>query len=386
MPAMRPKKPRYLNGVLLADNLYTDPKKRPGYYSYVRPDGSKKTFVADSVEEANALAEEANALRDTDIPIERKRPLRDSLAFHVPIYTKYMEELNPDLKRKTSWVNRKLALKQFASTFEYLTDLTHEAIVTWWDAMTYHSQKARQAEFRRFFNWLMRQGLTPKLKYNPFTRSDDLPRLLLKYKPPKTRLPLRMEQYRAIYDAAPDLGYECLQIAMEISRYTTLREGDICSLRWDTHIVDGELRVVVGKSLQQRGQIRAERLSWKLDEHPILKRAIDRARELSMKHARCPFVISHRPRRRVWNQRKEHHYQVTGDRLSRMFAEVMAACEIEGTSFHEVRGLAITLYRLAGYTNQQIQGLAAHESVATTIGYQDHEALPFKAVRMRLAD
>ncbi|HBX35903.1 MAG TPA: hypothetical protein DEG76_00760 [Pseudohongiella sp.] len=387
MPAMRPKKPRYIDGVQLADNLYPDPKKRPGYYLYVRPDGSKRTFPADSVEEANQLAEEANSLRDSDIPVEKIRPKREQLAFHVPRYTEYMEKINPDLTTKTSWQNRKWAFAQFANDIPYLSELTHDNIVTWWDNMTYHQQKARQAEFRRFFNWLMRQGLVPKLDYNPFTTSDDLPRLLLKGKPKKKRAPLTQEMFNKIYAAAPNYGYECLQIAMEISRYTTLREADICSLRWDKHVVDGKLRVVVGKSLAQRGEVRAERLEWELEEHPILKRSIDRAREMSMKHARCPYVISHRPRRRVWNQdKKQHHYQVTADRLSRMFNEVMTGCELSSTSFHEVRGLASTLYRLAGYPNSDIKDLMAHEHVSTTIGYQDPEALPYRRVTMRLAE
>ena len=142
---MRPKKPRYIDGVQLADNLYPDPKKRPGYYLYVRPDGSKRTFPADSVEEANQLAEEANSLRDSDIPVEKIRPKREQLAFHVPRYTEYMEKINPDLTTKTSWQNRKWAFAQFANDIPYLSELTHDNIVTWWDNMTYHQQKARQA-------------------------------------------------------------------------------------------------------------------------------------------------------------------------------------------------------------------------------------------------
>jgi len=386
MPAMRPKKPRFIAGVQLADNLYPDPKKRPGHYSYHRPDGSKKTFQADSVDEANELAQEANALRDTDMAIERPVPKRETLTFHVPLYVKYMEGLSPGLTKKESWTNRKYALQQFATEMNRLTELTHDTIVRWWDNLTYHQQKLRHAEFRRFFNWLMRQGLVPKLQYNPFTRSDDLPRLLPKEKPKKARKPCTLPMYRAIYVKAPELDYEALQIAMEISRYTTLREGDIVMLRWDKHVVNGTLRVVVGKSLQQRGEVRAERLEWILDEHPVLKRAIDRARELSMKHARCPFVISHKPRRRVKSTMKEHHYQVTADRLSRMFNEVMHSCEIESTSFHEVRGLSSTLYKQAGYTNEEIQEVMAHEDVSTTKGYQDPDALPYRKVTMRLAE
>lgn len=172
-------------------------------------------------------------------------------------------------------------------------------------------------------------------------------------------------------------------LAMRISLYTALREGDVCRLRWED-IKDGELRVVVSKSEAQRGSARAARLSWKLSDHPGLKAAIDRARELSLIHRRCPYIISHRPQRRVWNEQKEHICQVTGERLSRMFAEARDHAGVPGAVFHEIRGLSATLYKVAGYTNQEIQDLMAHEDVATTVGYQNADELPFKTVTMRI--
>jgi len=381
---MRPKKTRLVDGIPLADNLYKDPKGRSGYYRYRRPDGTFKTFTAAAVDLANNMADEANSLRGKDLPVATRIPQRDSLAYHVPLYIAYQEKINPELKYKQSWKNRAYALNQFAETFPVIGRITRDTILAWWDGLTYHQQKLRMAEFRRFFNWLMGQGLAAKLKYNPFTTADDKPRLLPKQKPKKQRKALTQAGYRKIYNAAEDFGYECLQIAMEISRYTTLREADICGLRW-TDIVDGELRLVVSKSEAQKGSARAARLSWKLKDHPILKRQIDRARELSLQHKRCPFVISHEPRRRVWNEDKAHLYQVTPDRLSRMFREVMDSCGIEGTSFHEVRGLSATLYKGEGYTTGEIKDLMAHEQESTTIDYQNADELPYQSVTMRLS-
>lgn len=382
--AMRPKKPRLVDGIPLADNLYPDPRKRPGYWRYLRPDGSSKTFQATTVEDANRLAEEANALRGQDLPVDRRRPAREATAYHVPQYVAYQERLNPGLKKKRSWDNVRYALNQFAESFPHLSTLTHERIRDWWDGLTYHQQKLRMAAFRRFFNWLTSQGLVPRLKFNPFTTADDRPRLLLKEKPKKQRRPLTSEAYRKIHAKAPHLGYEVLQIAMGISRYTTLREGDICALQWEINVVDRQLRVVVSKSMAQKGEARATRLFWDLDEHPELKRLIDRARALSLQNRRCPYVLSHAPKRRVWNEQKEHLYQVTPDRLSRMFAEVAEACEITGTAFHEVRGLSATLLKKAGYTNEQIREIMAHEHISTTQGYQNAKDLPFERVTLRL--
>ena len=76
--------------------------------------------------------------------------------------------------------------------------------------------------------------------------------------------------------------------------------------------------------------------------------------------------------------------QQLADENSALFREVMEDCGIEGTSFHEVRGLSSTLYTKAGYTTEQIRELMAHEHVSTTLGYQDADALPYEAITMKL--
>lgn len=383
---MRPRKPRFFAGVQLADNLYPDPRKRPGYWSYMRPDGSRRTFQADTVEEANALAEDANAARDSFVPEPStpKLPSRGMTAFHLPEYVRYRERLNRSLVKKASWANRRYALMQFANEFPRLGAIEMNGIRTWWDTLTHAQQKLRHAEFRRFFNWLQAECLVPRIKFNPFTTNDDLPRLLLKEKPAKQRAPLTDLQYQAIYNKAGEMGLEALQAAMAISVYTLLRESDVASLRFDQHVIDDELRVVVSKSAAQKGSARATRLCWKLEKHPQLRRVIAKARELSLQNSACPFLVSHRPaRNREWSQAKEHHCQVLPKRLSRMFAEVRDACGIEGPTFHEVRGLGITRLRAAGFALEQIRQIAAHEHIATTKGYMDPGALPYEEVLLK---
>ena len=77
------------------------------------------------------------------------------------------------------------------------------------------------------------------LDFNPFTNSDDVPRLLSKSKPGKKRKPCNQLTFDMIYKNAGEAGFECLQVATDISRYTTLRQRDICAMRWDKHIADG---------------------------------------------------------------------------------------------------------------------------------------------------
>lgn len=166
---------------------------------------------------------------------------------------------------------------------------------------------------------------------------------------------------------------------MDISRYTTLREGDICGMRWDKNIVDGCLRIVVSKSEAQKGTMRAARLSWCLKDHPLLKQYIDRARELSLVNRRCPFVISHTPKRKALDN-KHHLCQVTGDRLGKMFAEVRTI----HTTFHEIRGLSATLLKNAGNTKEEIQNVMAHESIVTTLDYMNPNDLPFENITIHI--
>src|SRR5690606_18788771 len=102
---------------------------------------------------------------------------------------------------------------------------------------------------------------------------------------------------------------------------TSLREEDICLLRRKENLKDGRLRIVVGKSEAQHGAVGAARREWVLDEHPILKRMIDRCLELCLVNKGCPYLISHTPKRFVkwkhWNPAINHVCQVTPDRLSR---------------------------------------------------------------------
>lgn len=374
---------RYHMDVGLADNLYPDNKGRQDRWRYKNPQSQKWVNIKEemSVEQANALADQMNQLVKDGFYETRAVPPSERLKIYIDQYIDYLESLDPELKKKDSWKNRKYAMYQLSRRFEGIRSLDMESVRLWWDELTYNQQKLRMSAFRKLFNYLMGQGLCSKLKFNPCTTADDLPRLLLKSKPKKNRKPCNQHTFNQIRKRAGELGYECLQIAMDISRYTTLREGDICGLTWDKNRVDGCLKVIVSKSEAQKGTARAARLSWDLKDHPLLKSYIDRARELSLINRRCPFIISHTPKRRAWNEGKESLYQVTPDRLCRMFQE----CRGEsGTTFHEIRGLSATLLKKAGNTNSEIQDVMSHESVRTTEDYQDAEALPYTPVTIRI--
>jgi len=374
---------RYFDGVELVANLYPQGRNGHNKWRYKNPKSKKFVQLKElmTVAEANALATELNEMV-ADGFYERHATPSERLSTYVLQYQAYRERLDPTLINLSSWYNRKTAMDKFArENFSNIKSINMDALRDWWDDQTYHQQKLRRAEFLKMFNWLMGKNLVPKLEFNPFTNSDDVPRLLSKSKPHKQRNLCNQATFDMVYKNAGQAGYECLQIAMKISRYTTLREGDICGLRWDKHIADGCLRVVVMKSLGQKGESRATRLSWSLAKHPELKKYINRARELSLINKGCPFVISHTPKRRAWNENKEHLCQVTADRLSRMFNDCRGESE---TVFHEVRGLAATLLKDAGNTNTQISNVMAHESINTTLDYMNPDDLPFEDVTIHI--
>ena len=374
---------RYYDDVELVANLYPHQRKELNKWRYKNPKSKKWVHLKDlmAVDQANKLAAELNDMV-ADGFYERHATPSERLYLYVNQYQQYRERLDPKLIGLNSWYNRKTTMNKFArDNFKNIKSIDMDALRTWWDEQSYHQQKLRRAEFLKLFNWLMGKNLVPKLDFNPFTNSDDVPRLLSKSKPEKKRKPCNQLTFNMIYKNAEKEGFECLQIAMDVSRYTTLREGDICSMRWDKQIVDGCLRVVVMKSLGQKGESRATRLSWSLKDHPELKRYIDRARELSLINKRCPFIISHTPKRRAWNEEKEHLCQVTNDRLSRMFNDCRGESE---TTFHEVRGLAATLLKSAGNTNKEIKEIMAHESISTTLDYMNPDDLPFETVTIHI--
>jgi len=385
----RPKRPRLVDGIQLADHLYST--NRPNYWRYNRPDGRWRYFTAVGVEAANRIAEANNARRHLASTSRADKPLgRDHLAYWIPLYVAYRERLDPRLTARQSWRNRVYAITALGKSMTKVPvgHIDRDTIETWWLQLTHHQQKQRHAEFRRLFNWLMGQGLCPRLEYNPFTTADDRPRLYLNGAPKKARLPLALGEFWRIYDAAGELGYEALQIAMGISLTTFMRESDICGLVIDEHLRDNLLRRVIGKSEAQRGTVGASRLSWDQTHYALLRQLIARGMQLSLKNQRCPYLISHRPKQKRRGSTKTHTHQVTARRLMTMFTEsrIAAGVHIElppdrtPATFHEIRGLASALAARAGYDLEAIQRAMAHEDAKTTMGYQSEHDLPYEQV------
>jgi len=384
----RPKKPRYFDGIQLVDNLYTDPKKRPAYWLYVRRDGSKKTFQAADVETANKIAAHNNSMADNHVSPAVRQTTKGTMAAYVGDFIAWRELTSPDLVSKSSWCNNRMHhLTRFCEALpKSLTTLERQDIMLWWDTLTPHQQKARHAEFRRFFNYLMGRDLLPKMAYNPFTTNDDRPRLYTAATPKRKSQRLTLTMFWSIYNAAGVLGYECLQIAMGLSLTTFMRESDICSLKLSDNMEDNLLKKVIGKSLSRFGEAKASRLQWNVGSYDLLRQLLQKAREASLKNGACPYVISHTPKVKRIGKTKDHYAQVAPRRLVEMFAESRIYAGFTGDNppvFHGVRSLANKLALDAGFNREQIQHVNAHKSIDTQLIYQDGHQLPFDDVHIQ---
>ncbi len=381
-----PRKSRTLDGFELPVNLYTHWRKIPNRWRYKRPDGSWYTFEA-PIEDAIAAAVQLNEqFAAGAVPIEQTKPKpgRLSLERHVEEFITDRERRDPSLRSKQSWANRRGYLRQLAREFDgipvHRLDLL--TIQSWWDSLTGNAQRSRKAEYQKLFNHLMARGLCKALDANPFSNSDDAPRVAMRAKPPKERMRLSVEQFWKIYARAGDMGFDFLQIAMGLSLVTTMRRGDLCELRFDRHLAGDVLRKAISKSHAQlsEAEFRANpsNLSWDLDKHLLLRQLVNRSRELSMKHARCPYLLSWRPQKRIRSEQREHTHQVLPDYITRAFNDARDSAGIftdttppkARPTFHEIRALGSHLAERAGYSTREVQVLMAHTDEKITRHYQ----------------
>jgi integrase len=364
-------------GEPLPPNLYNDNRGRVDRYRYRTPAGNY-TALKNTYREAVALAARANAARDT-IPGNRY-----ALPFWSREYIEFTERQTPGLEFKKSWVNRKNQLRTFAEAFAQIrTDrLDISTLSHWWDSLTYDQQHNRRSNLSKFFLYMMGKDVA---KSNPFTSSEDVAHLSERGKPSKSRLPLHEADFWKVYDHAPQF----LRDAMVVSFATTLRRSDVVNIRFD-HIVDGALRVTVGKSVGQRGFARASHLSWSLDKHEALRELVNESRERSLSLKRCPYLIAFQPAKNRARQGNAHPYKVRADKISKAFGKARDASGVWDNiapgrmppSFHEIRGLAIERLLAGGADLREVQKLAAHTDESITSGYAANHDPEYASVEL----
>ena len=395
-----PRKPRIIEGLQLPENLYQHPRKQTGRWRYKQPDSSWYYFDAPIVA-AIAAAETLNESRSISEKPKAPKPGRLSFQKHIEEFAAEREKRDPSLASKASWKDRKGYLKKLAKDFAHTTvnRVTMLELQAYWDKFTGHAQRARRAEFKRFFNYLIARELCPSLTANPFTTDDSKPQVAMRARPGKKRLRLGIRDFWLIYDHAGAKGWHFLQRAMLISLVTTMRRGDICDLRLDEHVLGDYLRKQINKSHAQLSQAEFKadpsNLSWNLKNQPVLRKVINEARESSLKHARCPYIIHFKPARRIKGEQRKHANQVLPDYLTRAFSEARdESGAFDGVSskarpsFHEIRALGSHLFNKAFGEGRRkdVQILMAHTDEKITKHYQQGHETHWTEVELSLPE
>ena len=184
----------------------------------------------------------------------------------------------------------------------------------------------------------------------------------------RIRLPLTLSQYHSIYQQAEPW----LQIAMDIALITLQRRSDLCAMKWD-QIKDDRLFLV-----QQKTEKHGIHAKLSIQIGSALQEVIHRAKNSKIK---SPFVIHMKPNRVVETDSKEHWSQVLPQFLSKSFAkardrvpELSALPSNQKPSFHEIRALGGHLYLEQGFSEEYVQRLMGHTTLAMTSHYTDrHE-------------
>lgn len=197
--------------------------------------------------------------------------------------------------------------------------------------------------------------------------------LLKRQKPPKVRKRLKLDEYFDILNNAP----AWLQNAMEISLQTTLRLGDVLSLRFD-QIQDGYLFVTPSKTKDLPDSI-----NLKIKIGPELAETIKKARNSGIV---SPFIIHRRPKsiQAKHRKNKDHWTQVNPNYVSKEFATARDKSGLfekyktgEAPTFHEIRALSAHMYKLQGRDKGSVQILMGHHSEVMTEMYQSGHGIEY---------
>jgi enterobacteria phage integrase len=180
----------------------------------------------------------------------------------------------------------------------------------------------------------------------------------------KVRKPLSRPQFNSIRAAAP----EWLQVAMDLALITLQRRGDLVNAKY-SDIQDGYIRIIQAKT-EKHG----ERAFLRIKIGSGLSSVLERSRQ--MVPINCPFIVHRLPDRRVSHAGQEHHGQVRGDYLGKIFAEVRDCLpEFQAMrgptrpTFHEIRGLGGAEYLRQGYSKEYVNLLMGHTSQRMTDSY-----------------
>lgn len=337
--------------------------ERRGYYSWRHPVTKKEYGLGKDYESAAEQAREANARLAAPKLTERIETQQHTLGDFLPTYRKKIEAI-PVLNTKQcarSYVKHIERLKDMPIGVRFedapaIAKRCHEFLDEFVKAGKLRTAKGLRSQLIDLFADMIAKGW---LAINPA--------LHLKLPPvPIRRQRLTLPDFQKIYAVAPDH----VKRAMELGILTAQRVGDISRMKF-RHVKDGFLYIE-----QEKTKTRLK-LPLRLCQNALgidLETALGRCRDNVLSQS----LIHHKTHQGLAKPGMAVHKQTLSNdfRAARIKAGLT---DKNAPSFHEIRSLAIRLYKEQG---EDAQGIAGHKDAATTAVYADSRGAEWAEVRI----
>jgi integrase len=184
----------------------------------------------------------------------------------------------------------------------------------------------------------------------------------------KQRQRLKLNEYKAIHEIAPDW----MKIAMELGLLTLQGRHEVCNMKF-SDVKDDYLYVIREKTKKN------EWSHLRIKMNPALEDLKSRAKRSGLV---SPYFVHREPGRRIKAQERDHWTQLTLNDFSARFRELRDKTGLfdhldarQKPTFHEIRALGSWLYEKQGFgTGEYVQKLMAHADEKMTEYYQSgHE-------------
>lgn len=350
---MSPPRPRSKSPIGLPPNLYP---AGANAWRYKRPDDGTWHGMGTDKARAIAAAKQLNSLLMTGSDLVGS-VLGSGMTVREFIETIYEPIVAERALAKNSRGNYKVRLGQIKSGIgdKICDQVTLKDCSELLDSFTPRSSNQLRTRLIDVMRYIVAKGMAPQ----------NLAELTIEKTEKKERKRHTVAGLAAIRAASPPW----LQNAIDLSLITTQARNEIIQMKF-TDVRDGRLHVVRAKT--QRATDAAYN-SMKIT--PQLAAAIQRCRD----DVASPFLIHRRPDRLDAKQRKqkEHWTQVTGKYLSDEFKAARDSANPypnytteQQPGFHEIRALALHLYKKAKKAPEERQKLASHANQQQTAEYE----------------
>lgn len=272
---------------------------------------------------------------------------------NLPMYNAIHDDtLNKENHKRLCW-NVALRFARYCDEKRISSESIDKlAVFNFWSTLPADTQK-KNTILIQFLDWITANSMNSKLDRWDYLPSSKGGRLHYKNKDPETaQVRIKnMDEFWSVYRQAGDMNKWYLQDAMLLALYTTMREGDVVTLRRDNGAYDGEiLRKSILKSHSQKGEAMGTNLYFDLSKHSELAFLLNRMDQRAKKMNDCPFFVCHLYERVTPSRKKIHDNQVLKDYLQADWTEVRDATGLwdhlnieQRPGFNQIRSLSAHL-------------------------------------------